>query len=291
MFGLSLLRPRSRAFTLIELLVVIAIIAILISLLLPAVQKVREAAQRTQSLNNLKQMSLALHNCNDVYKRLPPGVGTFPWTGIGTQPSVPPAWHGTVFYYLLPFIEQQNAYKSVSTWYSWSSYAIVIPIYMAPGDPTAPANGLWPNYRVSMGNLPNPGAGVLSYGVNFLVFGNTNGGSARIPSTFTDGTSNTIVFAERFGQCQAYQHYWADDGLGCGPGSDPGSICVYVTNLPDFGANMSNCQLLNYQAFSLAGIQVGLGDGSSRIVTSGISPTTWQAALTPSGGDLLGNDW
>src|SRR5262249_14861524 len=98
-----------RGFTLIELLVVIAIIAILIGLLVPAVQKVREAAARVQCENNLKQLGLAVHNCHDVYKRFPPQSGTFAG-----------AYFAPLFFHLLPFIEQGNVWKN-ATWMDYNA--------------------------------------------------------------------------------------------------------------------------------------------------------------------------
>src|SRR5262245_34287207 len=92
--------PR-RGFTLIELLVVIAIIAILIGLLLPAVQKVREAAARAKCQNNLKQIALAAHNCHDVHGRFPPMAGNFGG-----------AWYAPMFFHLLPYVEQKNVWDS-----------------------------------------------------------------------------------------------------------------------------------------------------------------------------------
>src|SRR5262245_34382605 len=116
---------RRRGFTLVELLVVIAIIAVLMDLLLPAVQKVREAGARAASINNLRQIAIAVHSCEDAFHKIPPGVGNFPgdfpayndaWSTPG-PPNTPdwsiatPAQHGTVFYFLLPFVEQQALYK------------------------------------------------------------------------------------------------------------------------------------------------------------------------------------
>src|SRR6266581_6687314 len=95
---------RRDGFTLIELLVVIAIIAILIGLLVPAVQKVREAANRIQCGNNLKQLGLAAQNYHGVNGHFPPGIGYYPTARNGV--------FGTYFFHLLPYVEQDNLYRS-----------------------------------------------------------------------------------------------------------------------------------------------------------------------------------
>ena len=288
---ISLFQRRWRGFTLIELLVVIAIIAILIGLLLPAVQKVREAAARMQSANNLKQMSLALHSCADTNEgKLPTTAGFYPasapdWNNVSWSG---PAYTGTVQYHILPYMEQTNLHKKTVFW-SWSTNNVV-KTYMAPGDPTLPANGkTWFD------------RGATSYAANAFVFDPPNSQGtwwntpyARFPSSFVDGTSNTIVWGERMAICDGNasgfgygEHIWAENGQD----TNRFAAAVFSNALFQNKPAVGQCNPLLYQSFSSGGIQVGLGDGSVRMVNSGISAITWSNALTPKDGNVLGNDW
>src|SRR5262249_51467188 len=143
------IRRAGRAgFTLIELLVVIAIIAILIALLVPAVQKVREAAARSQCQNNLKQILLATHNINDTYKVLPPVAAPDGWTALTKAAPVYNGGPWTLFTFLLPFIEQQPVYNATTKGnvppgaYCGGQYNKVVATYICPADPSVGGNGM-----------------------------------------------------------------------------------------------------------------------------------------------------
>jgi prepilin-type N-terminal cleavage/methylation domain-containing protein len=315
---------RWRSFTLIELLVVIAIIAVLIGLLLPAVQKVREAAARTQSANNLKQMGLATHSCNDTYGRIPAVIGSFPQSANGIPwGGQNPSHFGTTFYFLLPFMEQDNVFKAV-TGNSYTSNA-TIKTFAGPGDPTIPGNGKTWGDR-----------GAISYAANWHVYRGgwdedwQTGGVSSIPRSLPDGTSNTILMVERYAVCgdqslptgTGYtEHIWGEDGQNAGPTAFQYNTNVWfcpgfwAPNGPGTGIAATHpeksqpnypwaymplfqlaptpkaCDPTRAQSFSVSGIMVGLGDGSVRAVANGLSQTSWGCAIDPSDGKPLGDDW
>jgi prepilin-type N-terminal cleavage/methylation domain-containing protein len=247
-------RPRAKArttnrfaFTLIELLVVIAIIALLIALLVPAVQKVREAAARTTCTNNLKQIGLATHTYENTYKNLPGVWYTF--RAHNADPSKSntdnQAWR-TVYIDLLPFLDQGPVYTAGSSanpiikGYGWTYISnfvavVVIPTYLCPSDAT---NGdhLDPTFGYTGSNLGTAPMGknspyaTCNYRANLMVFDpNVN---RSLTKSMPDGTSNTIIHAHCLQKCDGSNVGWGPQYIDWG--ANPGDTGTQHP-LPGFG--------------------------------------------------------
>jgi len=291
---------------------VIAIIAILIGLLLPAVQKVRDAAARTQCMNNLKQHGLALHSYHDANQALPQGFS--PYTSAAPYEG---AW--TWMAYILPYIEQDNVWRQAKTfangggtnWYAWYNPACAVKQKMY----TCPADGRGTQV------YPGPPAGIVDQALTTYL-----GNSGTTATSFDgllyyaskirlteiiDGSSNTLLVGERppnsnveFGWYFAAYGY---DGRGngdCVMTSNDLAIANYFIanysaspNLPCNGTaaqkiglqpgNMLvGCDAAHYWSFHTGGAQFLLGDGSARMITysnNGILP----ALSTRAGGEVV----
>jgi prepilin-type N-terminal cleavage/methylation domain-containing protein len=327
-----LIRPSS-GFTLIELLVVIAIIGVLIALLLPAVQKVREAANRMQCTNNLKQMSLAVHHLHDTYNALPPTEGTLPGGNLQS--------YGPLTFWMLPYVEQTNLYNEaqVNGVYDSGNVDRSVPVktYLCPSDPSRNGTDVTPQ-----------GWALASYAANALAFSQTTcdiasdfmtcyvpgprltaanhatrlfpltTGRKSLGGSFPDGLTNTIFFTEKYGICS--------------PDGDPNNggtqwaaryeaqTCPYIgyeapnPNLA-FGTNQpgqqgpthgvagffqiqplpflapAGCKPGVASTGHTGGIMAGMGDGSVRICSPGMSPRAWWQAMVPDDGLPMSADW
>ncbi len=312
-------------FTLIELLVVIAIIAVLIGLLLPAVQKIREAANRMSCQNNLKQIGLALHNYHDVNGRLPSGSI---WINPGYDTL---AAESTWITWILPFIEQDNLYKTADFTRGFGQGSTnhpnnfigssVIKAFRCPSDGDvdvsrwgssidwargnyAANNGIGPMTETTAPNTTRP-QGVFMLNSKYKL------------TDITDGTTNTVFVSElikvpgsipttaqvnpggndwrgvmHYSEGPLYQHNYTPNSLV--PDQVRQGMCVSIPEAPCLGTTTSwNPKLIVFTSRSrhAGGVNVLMGDASVRFASNNISLVTWQALSSPQKGEILGSDW
>jgi prepilin-type N-terminal cleavage/methylation domain-containing protein/prepilin-type processing-associated H-X9-DG protein len=326
---------RRSGFTLIELLVVIAIIGVLVSLLLPGIQAAREASRRIGCSSNIRQIALATQNYADVRG------GPMPWLTDTTPDTPTGAQIQSLFYALLPYIEEENLHDQWDSTDPTSYYgnsagkpglgAHSVKLFVCPSDGSDSGND---TYTVTNTVVPAPPPPYQSpfvsyyassnYAANGLVFRKN---TAKFPKTFRDGTSHTILFAERYRLCNGVPNEWAyggnsnsnpsfgflplpggastnqfapdqplrldDVGLVYGKvGLDsdgPGKLTV-----PDAfqsGPGQADCDPRVAQSPHPGTMNVAMADGSVRVMSSNVSQQTFWAACTPAGFEVLDADW
>jgi prepilin-type N-terminal cleavage/methylation domain-containing protein len=289
--------PQRLGFTLVELLLVLAIVCVLIGLLLPAIQKVRSAAARAQSSNNLKQIILAVHGYHDTNGHLPDGAGPVPG----------PTKHASVHFFLLPWLDENTLYQKARRVGLYPSAcrptrspaARVIEVFRSPRDSSATSDQITHDGEVWA---------ISNYGFNEAVFTSpwvTWNPRYTFATDFPGGTGNTVLFGEQYGRCNGVYKLWAayppDDEQwasefhpshlsSTSDGLLPPRFCPPAAT-PQLRPLVSACDPYNLQAMDRAGALVGMGDGHARLVPPKISGTIWFAALFPKDSMAHRSDW
>lgn len=271
-------------FTLLELLVAVAIMAVLIGLLLPAVQKVRQAAIRADSANRLKQIALAAHNFAAAHDGLLPDVS-----------GLTPVNGSSVFDALRPLLEIQVSLSENPAGIT------VVPLFLSPADPSVTPGG----------------KGTCSYAANSLLFRTGN----MLPASVSDGTSTTIAFAEHYARCGNTSFSWSLLGSQCEDASGRqipctnarthratfadwsyGDVIPVTAGAPPASTGsvpgltfqsspaLAECDGRLAQTPHASGMLAAMTDGSVRTVAKDVSPAVYWAAVTPAGGEVSA-DW
>jgi prepilin-type N-terminal cleavage/methylation domain-containing protein/prepilin-type processing-associated H-X9-DG protein len=313
---------RRKAFTLIELLVVIAIIGILISLLLPAVQKIREAAARMSCSNNLKQLGLAAHNFHDANSKFPSAVN-LPYTvsvATGTTPTAPmPGKYISLFQALLPYVEQGNLYNQFDFTHDQYTNSIspagpanqIVKTYLCPSDAgpqhtTYQASSTSPIYYFAA-NSYVANAGVVGFytgsmdqtGVFYI-------NSSVTITSISDGTSNTFMFGERnrldpnfdvvYGTTLQPDYFEQHSGWAWTnslPGFDylGGAVQPINWKFPpvktDPGFVLEDARFSGYGSQHTAGANFAFADGSVHFLTQNVPLLVLQQLSTRAGGEVI----
>lgn len=279
-----------RGFSIVELLLILTLLGMLLGLLVPAAYALQQSAHKQATVNNLKQICLAIHNANDTFKRLPPAYDKFNnWQ-----------FAASVHVHLLPFIEEDQFYRAYQN-------------AMGKGEVTEKEINIF-TAADDNSNAAGKVKGVQNFAANLRVFsikgamtphdkdmpklGATEPGNARIPASFPDGTSNTIIFATKLAAAgDGGSRYAAEPNnkfaafFGQNAAKKPAdpSDPTATFQLQPAAKDARNSPLMA-QSFT-KNLLVGLADGSVRDVPAAISAETWNRAVHPSDGFPLGNDW
>ncbi len=279
-----------RGFSLVELLLSFVLLGVLLGLLVPAAYGLQQTAHQQATINSLKQICLAIHNANDTYKRLPPAYDKFSnWE-----------FPASVHVHLLPFLEQDNLYRAFQNASGKGEVTeTTIKVFIAADDNSNAADNVKgvQNFAANLRVFSIKGANTM-YDKDMPKLGATEPGNARIPASFPDGTSNTIIFATKLAAAgDGGSRYAAEPNskfaafFGQNAAKKPAdpSDPTATFQLQPAAKDARNSPLMA-QSFT-KNLLVGLGDGSVRDVAAAISAETWNRAVHPSDGMVLGNDW
>ncbi|VTT98570.1 Uncharacterized protein OS=Pirellula staleyi (strain ATCC 27377 / DSM 6068 / ICPB 4128) GN=Psta_4577 PE=4 SV=1: N_methyl: SBP_bac_10 [Gemmataceae bacterium] len=283
---------RRCAFTLIELLVVIAIIAILIGLLLPAVQKVREAAARTKCQNNLKQIGLAVHGYHDVTGYLPTAGTEVPHDGTDNPPKNRLDWGWA--YEILPHLEQGQLHSQTS---NAVIRATPLLVYTCParGAPRVVSGGHRADYAGNGGTNPYSTPATSSAGPLVRSRGSNNGNQPGVLTmqAISDGTSNTLFVGEKIMNtaktCCSDNEFWAGPGIDGdiirGAKANGSSWWTPAQDKPD--ASVPDDENYRFGSAHISGMNAVFGDGAVRFIRYEVDPVQFMRMCSRSDGGVV----